>query len=819
MQTAPVAEPGARPTSMQLLGGDNTAWEFSPGYFDLPVTWRNHRHRRIWGLGGLNASIVALATVATVAAVYLVLRCSLYLVNASKSKAALRFLAGAEETTNEDLKAPCSALEDDKSASPAATATDEEDEEEGTLVKDDLLARASRYATELARLVERNERLLLTLHPENRSKFTAELLCLCLTELSALSSLLEKRDRAVINEKITAISKALKAVKKTVENSKVSQARKRHIHYLYSHLRKISGIETAATALEERRRLIKVKRLLQLQEVALTQLNAGFAWLRDATGEAQPAATAGRGAAAKGTAKKGTAKKGTAKGTAKGSAKGVAASAEGTAAAGEVVDAALENRVAAVILAIGKTVHERRDATLVDPLLSGWLRDVNTQNPRYGMMSSSRLGALVRSPLQPHSQLLEALQATPLGSGVVPWEWHLPEDIPVPEKVDSSLAREAPSGGDAVSPPTDPTHRRRRTQSEKAPRLRARKQVDANGSTPVASVSAPPSTLTAVPGVLPSVEAMHASVDATSTLPRAVTLHAASSVPPQASSAAAGGYFEGIAASAAPERGGFSPGRTRAGQATAAHEGYSLSLPGADALAPVEPAAREIQWSSVVEHGFLANSKLLSSNDFDRAPGASRPRRGTPFISISQPRAPPTGHPSPTDAGVAWSLQITGADDSTEGVMLGSLASPSLASVLQHLPTFPSRPPELRSISEAAQPQQREDAVHRSRFLSPWTPFERASHVPVSEALLYNERVWIDDALEDDVALVGGMTEQTPNEVLPRYGPEAAATPGAGAAQSAAASVSAAPASTSSAEAGGNNHSPSGSPSEGSFGL
>ncbi|CDJ48484.1 hypothetical protein EBH_0020640 [Eimeria brunetti] len=786
---------------MQLLGSGDSAWESSPEEVVLPVTLRGLRERRNRRFGWIDSRVAALVATAAVAVAYLVLRCVLYLTSASK-RTAPRFLAGADGTTNKDPEVPCSAPSDGARGGATGAAADRKGREglDGRV----LLERANRQAIELKGLIEGNRQLFLMVERDLRANCMTRLLCLCLVEFAALFSLVEGKDRVGIIARIYDISKEITVHRDALSKEGALYKRRRHLRFLHTLFDRLPQVGRPATALGEQERLVKMKELLSLQEVAVMQVQSGLSWLNkslqppgNATDEAKAAATATKGAAV-----------------------------DSRAAA-----AAYEARVTAAILAIERTVHQRRDQIITDPLLSHWLREVYNEEPRYGIMSSHRFAELVQSPLQPHSQLLEALQATPLGSGVVPWEWHVPEDIPVPEGVAFLLAREAPSGGDAVSPPTDPTHRRRRTQSEKAPRLRARKQVDANGSTPVASVSAPPSTLTAVPGVLPSVEAMHASVDATSTLPRAVTLHAASSVPSQAWSAAAGGYFEGIAASAAP-RGGVSPGRTRAGQATWAASGgkvagvsssgksldsplsqgllpisapssfrgavssvatlpsgaFGLSMPDAAAQPPVASFAPETSWVSQPAPSALpaAPATYPPPPAFAAGPGgfgagAGRTFHGIPVPSPSQLHATPTHPPSPRTAGAAWPPQVTreggsglhGARGDVHGFWASqapgpqAVLSPSSEHTKSHYPL------------QTAGTQEGVEAFNWPLNVGIWGPLERAVQIP-SDGFSNKppDEAAIDAGLQQLGKLFRGTSDERPSRAAHiRGGPTAAAAP------------------------------------------
>ncbi|CDI78782.1 hypothetical protein, conserved [Eimeria praecox] len=471
MQTGATEKTGARPTSRQLPGWNDGAWDTPFGDANLPFSRGSLMQRRMGGLGGPSAIMVTFAAVIAAAVTYLMLRCALYLASARSSRGELRYLAGSEGRTDKGLGEPCGGPAEDP---PAATAVAEEEEE--VLVEEDLLKQARRYAVELRLLIDRSEPLLRQLESRLRAKCIAAFLCLSLVELSASFSLLERRERVGMNEEIAHISSRISSLRESLGKKQLSRPRHRHIKCLRELLTMLTEVKPAAAALAPRHRLEAIKMLLQLQDVTLVQLNAALVWLRvsltnsksandDAKGAADAAAEGtalfaedAASAAAEGTASfaedaAGAAAEGTASfaegavsfaegavsfvegaaSFAEGAAsfaEGVASFAEGVASAAddyaptaEDVAVAADLRVAAVVQAIEATVYERRTQVLRDPLLSGWLRDTHAVYTRYGIISHGRMEEIAQQPLTTHRELLEALQNSPLGWGDEPWKY------------------------------------------------------------------------------------------------------------------------------------------------------------------------------------------------------------------------------------------------------------------------------------------------------------------------------------------------------------------------------------------------------------
>ncbi|CDJ48483.1 hypothetical protein EBH_0020630 [Eimeria brunetti] len=525
MQVATTVELGIRPTSTRPLGWSESFVDVLPEEVPRPVAWKSLRDRRSGGVGWANISVEALATVVAVAAAFFVVRCALYLVNASKSRVTVRFLAGAKLTKSEDGENPCGTTDGDLPAE-AAPAAEEEDENE-PLDKQDLLKRAQGYATELKNVIYKNKCLFMEVKPDNRVKYISEILCLCVVEFAALYSLLARRERAGISETIRSIFRHVGELRGSLPRTQLSDSRRRHIKFLHGLLRRLPQVEPAA-ALEERQRLLRLKQLLQLQDMALVQLNNGVSWLREYLGgsnkgsddstvaassaEGATAAVGGVAAAEKGTqsaAKCGVAAAeggvAAAEGTgaadegAHAAAEGSGAAAEGADAAAEGADAAAEGagaaaigaavgtdaKVAAVVWAIEDTVHTRREQILVDPLLRGWLQKVHTERPHYSIISIQRFEAITRSPLPNHRELIESLLKTRLASGKEPMAYARPDGAGTARRVSSSSADGERAGGKWGTRPKGPSLAPLPQRPKKFPPPRSPKEGGTTGSAPL----------------------------------------------------------------------------------------------------------------------------------------------------------------------------------------------------------------------------------------------------------------------------------------------------------------------------------------------
>ncbi|CDJ33234.1 uncharacterized protein EMH_0015220 [Eimeria mitis] len=479
MQVAPAAEPHALPTWLQLLGSVATVESGrhgSPGDAVSPLTSGSLRKRRNVGFRG-DSSVAALAAVALLATAYLVLRCALYLASASRSS--LRFLAGAENEANKDQEESCGPpAEQDR---PAAAIANK---------KPQLLKRARRYVEELARLIGKNSWLVLKLKPSLKVTCVAKFLCLSLVEASALFALLERRDRAGITEAVNKISRRIWDLRDSIGEKDVSHARQRNLNILHATLNNLQSSNPSEEPMAEAQRLEMVEHLLQLQELALTQLNSGICWLRgliqgskDASTDTKPAAAAAEGAAAAG---------------------------EEAGAVADGGDAVDEAKVAAAVKAIELTVHTRRDHILNDPKLSRWLR---TSQPKghYGITNRLHMEMITQQPLLTHPERLEGLMATPLGSGSPPWEVIDIEKLEAHKRAASSSSPEAPSRAEEVTPYQAPCDRPRAPGKLKSPGQGSRKGAGAQRHAPVASS---PSTSSATDAASAAPSSAAASADA-----------------------------------------------------------------------------------------------------------------------------------------------------------------------------------------------------------------------------------------------------------------------------------------------------------------
>ncbi|CDI81217.1 hypothetical protein, conserved [Eimeria acervulina] len=533
MRVATPTEPGARPTS--LLGGSDSFLQLFPEAVALPVTPRILQHRRSGGFGGLSFSVAAVSTIAAVATAYLLLRCAFYLADARRSRAAQRLLAGAKRKKNKEPGEPCSVpVEDSAPAAPAASGDGEE-----ALVERDLLRRARLYAVGLRRLVSSSECLLRKLNADLRAKCVALFSSLSLVEFSSLLSLLERRDRAGMHEDVSEITSRLWAIRESIGRRVISLPRHRHIKCLHLLLRTLTEVPPVTMAIAEKQRLLRIHQLLQLQEMALGQLNVGLVWLR--------------------TSLESTKTRGNAKAPAGGAETGAAL-------------AAADARIAEAVEAMGVTVRKRREQVLVDPLLSSWLRSTHGRNLHYGLISRSRLQEITIRPLQTHRELLEDLQASPLGSGNEPWGHIRVEDSDAPQAAVSAPG--SPCRGDQVPPPEGPAGAPLPQRRLKHGSQGSRKKV---GSTPATAVSSLPSTSTSAVVGANTAEKNHAAFQGSSR-PTPVALLDASNIFSHVSPPASASGPQVASLPAAPQQASVPSARNRPLEATWEHQGPVLGV-------------------------------------------------------------------------------------------------------------------------------------------------------------------------------------------------------------------------------------------------
>ncbi|CDI75756.1 hypothetical protein EPH_0006120 [Eimeria praecox] len=792
MQAAIAAEPDAPPAS--LLSWGKGAWQVSPEEIGLPVPSASVSRRRNGGFRGLSFSVVGLAAVAVVAAAYLVLRCALYLTKASSSssKGALRYLAEAEERTNEDPEEPCGAAAGNPPASAGAAKEEEEDEE--APVEEELLKRVNLYVNNLEQLIRKNEWVVNWLSRPLRSRCIAEFVCLSLVELSALLSLLEKGERTNISKQVERISNLFyslryslgkmdvpharsrhikylhalfrKVINVTQERTNISEqvegisdlfyslryslgkmyvphARSRHIKYLHALFRKVINVTPATEALSQKERLLKIKHLVLVQEVALEHFRAAMRWLNACIRQSNKGKKGPKRAAQ--------------------AVKGGARHPETTTTTEDDVSARLES----VIVAIEETSHKRREQVFRDPGLSRWLREEHTKGSHYGIMSAPRIEKLTQMPLQTHRERLEDLQSTLLGSGKEPWEQIKLKDARGRQAAAPSSAAETPARGGNAPPSDSPGT----APLAHAP-TRHRRQGPSNGADNAESVPASASSSTSTEAPIPPPPAADAAAAVTdagavaaakgkiavSNAPRhkGVPRTAMSSALTRVSLSGASEPPAVSAMSAAPQRApassalrGASPSVRTLGVRdmasvgvpshspqppksmlrpshrsfrTAASPTVALRRPRAFSLAVPRVAAQALD-ASAASVGRVASAASLSALDasaashpsaaasalphgFEWAPGAQRPLLRAPLepqrdaASNLHPSSASTGWELPlqTAWGDAWgdasSLRNTGIFDSGSSALLlaTSASNPLLASF--------GRPAESRSSAE-----------------------------------------------------------------------------------------------------------------------
>ncbi|CDJ27918.1 uncharacterized protein EMH_0011460 [Eimeria mitis] len=567
MQIAAAAEPGGHRTS--LFYGSQSSWEVTPGEVVLPVISRSLPQRRIAGVGGLTVSVAAVAAVVAIAASYFVVRCALYLSNARKRRASLRFLAGAEGKTNNDQGDPCGTSAGDPPAAAAASVDEEKTDE--TLDEQDLLEQAGRYVFELTRVMERNGWLLTQLNFSLRARCVAIFLCVCLVELAALFSLLDKRERVGMKRGIHLISATVVDLRRSLGRAPLSPSRRRHIRFLHELVDQLATVPPPTAVLERSQRLLRIKELLQLQEVALGQLKAGLGWLSACLENCKETQDVGKAPAE--------------------FIEDTVAAAEGAAAAGAAAAApyaptsAAAGRVDAVVAALQTTAYKRREQVLRDASLSRWLREVHGPDSRHGLVSKGRLAQLALKPLQSHSERLAALQATPLGSGDELWKSIGLEEIDVQQGSASPCLPDAPCQEVTASTWASPNPSPCALGPLDTPRQDSRKEAGSTGSVLVSSSASTAETAASADAVVEQHAALEATNDS-KTVPLAMSPNILS----RASPPAAAGRRQSPAVFTDPEPPAAASASDRIPQAKWPSRGSGIA--GVATRAPVASAGR-----------------------------------------------------------------------------------------------------------------------------------------------------------------------------------------------------------------------------------
>ncbi|CDJ60933.1 hypothetical protein EMWEY_00036380 [Eimeria maxima] len=396
MQTAAAsaAETGTLPSLLPLQAWSESAWDVSSGKIPSTVTSRSLQKRRYGGVRGLNIGVAALAAVVAVAAGFLVLRCAVYLRNASRSRGELRFLAEGR-WSDESRGNPCH-LPQERPPAGAAAAGEYEQVDEGPLAANDLLLKAKIYTGKLMEMVDGSQSVLWSLPPVLRARCLAALLVLLVVELAALFSLLERRERQVLEAGVHGMYGRIWDMRNSVENEDVTSSRQRHIRWLHITFGNLHEIDPTPERYPQRDWLMELHNLLQLQETALEQVKRGIAGLRQCVNSDRTNDDANPDDAAED------------------------ADVAGSSTPAAASDGATEERLDATVTAMVTTIHLRRNQVLSDPLLSEWLR-MHHHGTHYALVRRQALQKLINQPLQAHSKLLGDLRSTPLGSGKEPW--------------------------------------------------------------------------------------------------------------------------------------------------------------------------------------------------------------------------------------------------------------------------------------------------------------------------------------------------------------------------------------------------------------
>ncbi|CDI73900.1 hypothetical protein EPH_0029500 [Eimeria praecox] len=670
MHIAAAAKPAAPPP---LRGWSDSAREALPGESVSPATSRSLRKRRNWGISGPSASMLALAAVAAVVATYLVLRCALHLESASSRRGAQRYLAGSEGRTNKDLGGPCDGLVEDL---PAAAAVVEEGEE--VLFQEDWLGRARHYAADLRQLIDSSAPLLLQLNTQLKAKCIAALLCLSVVELSASFSLLEGRERAGMEGQLSHIASRIISLQQSLGEEQTSRPGHPHAKGLFDLFNMLTGVKPVSAVLAPRHRLTKIKQLLQLQDVALVQLNAGLVWLRASLEMLKQEKECAQGAAGV-AAECAASPAGGSASSAKGRSATGAAAAEGAAPATENAESAADARVAAVVRAIERTVYERKTQVLRNPLLSIWLREMHAQGIHYGIVSTGDLETIGGKPLATHLELLEALQNSPLGSGKEFWERIRYKGAGAPQSTASPSVPSMPSPKQIVSSSEDLNSAARLLGPLEAPRQGPRRGAGATGS---ASVSASPSTSLATPAAAAERNKRNATVQGTGRR-TASSFRAASKLLFQVPLPSAAGRLQGPAAA--------SKLLFQVPLPSAAGRLQGPAVPSAP-----KPAAAFSAWNRSLQGTHV--SKAVSATSVSRAVGYS-----------PSADAPPRRPPSPSRPAVSTAAPnipenyMFKSGAATRGPIASAAPAASWASAVAHGPSPGSAASQL-SLAAPAQP-------------------------------------------------------------------------------------------------------------------
>ncbi|CDJ60762.1 hypothetical protein, conserved [Eimeria maxima] len=688
MQISTAGEAGAHLTAH--LRRSNTSLDVSQSDTLSPVTSRSLAQRWLGENGRVRVTASIFPVVAALAAAFLLLHCALFLTNSHRSKTEPRLLSVSKGTTDKNAGGPC-AVSGENHLDAASAAGEEE-----VLVEQELVEQAHRYVRDMKRLVASAEPVLLQLKSDLKAKCTAAFLCLFLVEFSALLCLLEKRQRAGMNEEIVAITARIQSISRTISRRHITRPQHRHIKCLQDFLDKLPQVQPVGATIAERQRLQALKHLLQLQEAALAQLNAGCFWLRESLEGCKKEKGGAQATAA-----------------ADGAAKG---STQGAAPAPAAPKTAAHSGFVEVIHAMEATIHLRRKQVLIDPLVSRWLRDVHAHRSHYGLVSPGRLEALSRQPLQTHSQLLEALQATPLGTGDDPRERIRRANTGAQKRAISAMLPDATSGGEDVHYSEDPTNSSHVPEVSQLPLSRNR-----DGSSGTGSPSASPNAYSTASAARVD-EKEHASLQDTSKhMP--VPVRVVQNILTEVSPPAGAERPQVPALSAAPEPAVAFSAHGRSSEdalgSASSVEGLlglvssaenSMSLPPSFYQAPVPAAAgyqpkaftlwphgtaSQIPFTYAATGASVASlatrAQLVASSAthpptatstqqgvFDRAPGASRPRRpagayGVPLVPYES--YPHFSHSSSRPLASGAQDQGTGGEPDVDGPNRGAIVA------------------------------------------------------------------------------------------------------------------------------------------------
>ncbi|CDI82044.1 hypothetical protein EAH_00064380 [Eimeria acervulina] len=309
---------------------------------------RGHRHFPLHPM-----TFAALAVVATA---YLLLRCSVQFGDSKKPKGITRLLSAAEDE-GRDPAGPCAPAGVEERALIAVGGE--------LLGEEQVLDRAKRYASGLAKVVQESRSAFLQLPTPLSVKGFTNMLRLSVLEMAALCSLLEPIRRQSLLQAVDSIKSELILFRSLLASKRKVRASVRHIDCLHEFLQELPKMDFEGTSMSPADRLLKLAQLVSLQQAALAQVQHCVRLLavccRKRTGSPPE-------------------------------------------------DTAVE-----YVGALHTTSELRRRHVFQDILLSRWLRQKHSEGSHFGLAAPRVIQTITETPQKPHDELLKELLNTPLG--------------------------------------------------------------------------------------------------------------------------------------------------------------------------------------------------------------------------------------------------------------------------------------------------------------------------------------------------------------------------------------------------------------------